>query len=114
MGDPAVKTIKMASTMAALALALAGGPVSSAVAQSLGTNIIPDKPSKTPEEIEREQALERQYKEGLKSIPDKKGSNDPWGAVRSAEPGPAAKAAKPVKPAKSAAARTPSGVKTPQ
>lgn len=100
--------------MAAFVLALAVGQVSPALAQSLGTNIIPDKPAKTPEEIEREQTIERQYKEGLRSIPDKKGSNDPWGSVRSADPGPATKTARPAKPAKSAAARTPPGAKAQQ
>lgn len=107
MGDFAVKTIRTA----ALALVLAC-PVTAAVAQGLNANIIPDKPAKTPEEIEREQAIERQYKETLKSIPDKKGSNDPWGSVRSADQGSAAKHVKPaVKPAKSAAAKPSSPAK---
>ncbi len=80
----------------ALIVALLAGP---AHAQSLGTSIIPDAPSKTPEQIEREQAIERDYKETLKKIPDGKASTDPWGNVRSAEPSrapakaPAAKAA---------------------
>ncbi len=89
--------------IAALALVLAC-PVTTAVAQGLNANIIPDKPAKTPEEIERDQAIERQYKETLKSIPDKKGSNDPWGSVRSADQGSAAKSAKPA-PKKSVAAK---------
>jgi hypothetical protein len=70
---------------ALLALCLVTGPaVQPVLAQSF--NIMPDKPSKTPDEIERERAAERQYKESLKAIPDKKGSSDPWGGVRNAEP----------------------------
>jgi hypothetical protein len=72
-----VKTFRIAAMMVLLA-----GP---AYAQGLGANIIPDAPSKTPDQIEREQALERSYKESLKKIPDGKASNDPWGNVRSAE-----------------------------
>lgn len=96
-----MKTIRTA----ALALALAAGPLTAALAQGLNANIIPDKPAKTPEEIERDRAIERQYKETLKSIPDKKGSNDPWGAVRAADQGSAAKSVKPAAK-KSAAAKT--------
>lgn len=79
----------------ALIMALLAGP---AYAQSLGTNIIPDAPAKTPEQIERDQAIERDYKESLKKIPDGKASTDPWGNVRSVEPSRA--------PAKAPAART--------
>ncbi|WP_315831596.1 hypothetical protein [Bradyrhizobium prioriisuperbiae] len=92
----------------ALMAALLAGP---AHAQSLGTSIIPETPSKTPDQIEREQALERDYKESLKKIPNGKASNDPWGSVRSAEPSrasakaPAAKTA-PAKTGQAKAAKT--------
>jgi len=48
-------------------------------------NLIPEVKSKTPEEIERDKQLEKAYKDSLRKIPDAKGSNDPWGAVRSSE-----------------------------
>jgi hypothetical protein len=81
--------------MAMMAVLLAGP----AAAQSLGTSIIPETPSKTPDQIEREKALERDYKESLKTIPDGKASSDPWGSVRGADTAkPAAKAAKPAQP----------------
>jgi hypothetical protein len=87
-----VKTFRIAAVMVLLA-----GPVH---AQALNIpNLIPDTPSKTPEQIEKEQAIERDYKEGLKKIPDGKASNDPWGNVRSAD-APAASA-------KTATARAP-------
>ncbi len=73
-----MKTIRIAAIMVLLA-----SPVH---AQSLRSNMVPDAPSKTPDQIEREQALERDYKEGLKKIPDAKASTDPWGNVRSVEP----------------------------
>lgn len=89
----------------ALIVALVASP---AYAQGLGTSIIPETPSKTPDQIEREQAIERDYKESLKKIPDGKASSDPWGSVRSAEPSrasakpPASKTA----PAKTGQAKT--------
>jgi len=61
-------------------------------------NMLADGPSKTPDEIEADQAKEKAYKESLKKIPDAKVSNDPWGSVRSDAP----KAA----PAKSTAAKS--------
>jgi hypothetical protein len=46
--------------------------------------MLADQPSKTPEEIEQEQARDKAYKESLKKIPDAK-SADPWGVVRNSE-----------------------------
>ena len=45
----------------------------------------------SPEQAQREQEIEREYRETVNSkIPDKKGSNDPWGKVR---PNPASTSA---------------------
>ena len=100
-----MKTFRIAAIVALLA--------SPAYAQSLGTSIIPEAPSKTPDQIEREQAIERDYKESLKKIPDGKANSDPWGNVRSAEPSrtpakaPAAKtSAAKTAPAKNGPAKT--------
>ena len=38
----------------------------------------------SPEEVQREQELESKYRDTVNKIPDKKGSNDPWGSVRAA------------------------------
>jgi hypothetical protein len=38
----------------------------------------------SPEERQREQELESKYRDTVNKIPDKKGSNDPWGSVRAA------------------------------
>ncbi len=56
-------------------------------------NLLADQPSRTPEQIEADQAKEKAYKESLRKIPDAKASNDPWGGVRSDAPkaAPAAK-----------------------
>jgi hypothetical protein len=53
--------------------------------QTPHVNLLADGPSKTPEELERETAQQKAYKESLKKIPDAKGSTDPWGNVRSVE-----------------------------
>ncbi|HEV7410504.1 MAG TPA: hypothetical protein VGO01_18640 [Bradyrhizobium sp.] len=76
---------------AALAALLAGfsAPVS---AQSPNINLMPELATKTPEEKEADAIREKAYRESLRKIPDAKTSNDPWGAVRAAEPPKAAPA----------------------
>ena len=70
-------------------IALPAGPVYA----QIKPNLMPELPSKTPEEKEADAVRERAYKESLKKIPDAKTSSDPWGSVRSAEtPRPAAPA----------------------
>jgi hypothetical protein len=46
--------------------------------------------SRTPEQVGRELEIERNYREAVKKIPDRKPSNDPWKIVRQAPPRPAA------------------------
>lgn len=77
---------------AAMMFALFAAP---ALAQSPNVNLMPELPSKTPEQIEQDKQLQRQYRESLRKIPDAKASNDPWGAVRSTETSTAAPRAKP-------------------
>jgi hypothetical protein len=48
-------------------------------------NMMADGPAKTPDEIEAEQQRNQAYKDSLKKIPDVKGSNDPWGGVRTSD-----------------------------
>lgn len=80
--------------VAALSLLLTG-PV---YAQMPNINLIPEIPTKTPDEIEQDQAKDKAYKDSLKKIPDAKTSSDPWGSVRSDAPkSPVAKSASPVK-----------------
>src|SRR5690349_71142 len=55
-------------------------------------NMIPDLPTKSPEEKEQDAVREKAYKESLKKIPDSKSSSDPWGTVRNSD---ASKAAAP-------------------
>jgi hypothetical protein len=40
---------------------------------------------KTPDQIEKEEAADKAYKESLKKIPDAKAPSDPWGSARSAD-----------------------------
>jgi hypothetical protein len=63
-------------------IALLTGP---AYAQTPNVNLPADSPSKTPEELEREAAQQKAYKESLRKIPNAKASADPWGAVRTVE-----------------------------
>ncbi len=79
---------------AAAITALLAGPAYAQMATP-NINLIPELQSKTPEEKEQEAIQQKAYKESLRKIPDAKGSSDPWGAVRSAEP---AKPAAPAKP----------------
>ena len=51
--------------------------------QTPNINLLDVGPTKSPEQIEQEQARDKAYKESLKTIPDAKGSSDPWGNVRS-------------------------------
>ena len=83
----------------ALALVvLLTGPASAQITDSgnnsgtMNMNMMPDSRRRlTPEQSQREQEIEREYRETVNSkIPDKKGSNDPWGKVR---PSPAPTAA---------------------
>ena len=56
--------------------------------------------AKTPEQIEKEQATDRAYKDSLKKIPDAKTPADPWGNARSTD-------------APKATAKTPAAKKSP-
>jgi hypothetical protein len=72
--------MRMLGAVAVVAL-LAG----SAYAQTPNINLLSDGPSKTPEELDREAAQQKAYKESLRKIPDAKASADPWGGVRTVE-----------------------------
>jgi hypothetical protein len=55
---------------------------------------------KPPEQVEKEAAAEKAYKESLKKIPDAKAPSDPWGSARGADAAKTAAVKKP--PAKRA------------
>jgi hypothetical protein len=42
-----------------------------------------DKPPLTPEQLERQKAIDNAYRAATKKIPDKKPVTDPWGDLRS-------------------------------
>src|SRR5690349_11500028 len=71
--------------VAAAVLVLLAGPAYAQMATP-NINLLADQPSKTPDQIEQEQARDKAYKESLKKIPDAKTSSDPWGNVRSDAP----------------------------
>jgi hypothetical protein len=78
----------------AAVFALLTGPAYAQMATP-NVNLIPELQSKTPEEKAAEEERDKAYRESLKKIPDAKGSNDPWGNVRSTD---APKTAAPAKP----------------
>jgi len=47
-----------------------------------GVHLGGDKPPPTAEELARQRALDRAYKDAQKKIPEKKVANDPWGGIR--------------------------------
>ena len=73
--------ILTALILSALATSLLSAPPT--YAQMPTMNMMPDVPSKSPEEKEQDAIRDKAYKESLKKIPDAKTSSDPWGAVRS-------------------------------
>jgi hypothetical protein len=75
---------------AVFALALLTVP---AYAQMPSIGLLPEATTKTPEEIEAEQARDKAYRESLKKIPDAKATSDPWGTVRTDPPKAATKSA---------------------
>jgi hypothetical protein len=66
-----------------------------AYAQIPNVNLIPETPSKTPEEKEADAIKDKAYRESLRKIPDAKTSSDPWGTVRAVD---APKTSAPAKP----------------
>jgi hypothetical protein len=79
----------MRSFVAAIFLALVAGP---AFAQIGSFNLLPGDQKKTPEEIQRGEAIDHAYNEAIKKVPDqKKATNDPWADARGASPSPSAK-----------------------
>jgi hypothetical protein len=77
------------------ALAMTALSAAPAYAQMPTMNMVPDMPSKTPEEKEQDAIKDKAYKDSLRKIPDAKTSSDPWGTVRSND---APKTAAPAKP----------------
>lgn len=69
----------------AAAIAVLAWPVYARAQQLPNINIIPETPSKTPEEKEADEVREKAYRDSLRKIPDAKTSSDPWGTVRSVD-----------------------------
>lgn len=74
---------------AAAMLALLTG-TAAAQLQMPGIDVSPGSRQRvlTPEEREKEKALDDKYKESMQKIPDKQAPADPWGNLRSAPPTP--------------------------
>jgi len=64
-------------------------------AQFSPMNLMPEVPSKSPDEKEQDAIRDKAYKDSLRKIPDAKTSSDPWGTVRNND---APKTVAPAKP----------------
>ena len=103
----------MKAFRAAAVLVLLAGPAYAQM-QSPNINLLADQPSKTPDQIEQEQARDKAYKDSLKTIPDAKVSSDPWGNVRSdSKSAPAKSVSNAAKPKSPTAAKSKTGTNTP-
>jgi len=71
-----------------VALAAAGAtvlallPVSAAAQLPMSMSLAHDKPAPTPEQIEKQRALDKAYKAATQKIPEKNSAADPWGNIR--------------------------------
>jgi hypothetical protein len=74
-----MKLVRVAAVMALMI-----GPAYAQM-QTPNINLLADTPSKTPDEIEADQAREKAYQDTLRKIPDAKAPSDPWGGVRSSD-----------------------------
>ena len=83
--------IALAAATAAAVLALL--PVGAAAQLPMSMSLAHDKPAPTPEQVEKQKALEKAYKAAKEKIPQKNAAADPWGAIRPA-PGATASAKK--------------------
>ncbi len=70
-------------------IALLTGAASAQI-KTPGINLAPQDRQMTPEEKEKQKAIEDAYKSTIGKIPDKKTPVDPWGTVRS-NPSPSPK-----------------------
>ena len=72
-------------------IALLAGPALAQTPDAPATNGVPFNMQRPPtkEEIEKQQAADRDYNAAMQKIPDKKASSDPWGDVRPTASAPA-------------------------
>lgn len=81
-----MKLVSIAFALTLMAIAPCTFFVRPALAQGMpNLNLIPDIPTKSPEEKEADEKRDKAYRDSLKKIPDAKSSSDPWGVARSAD-----------------------------
>ncbi len=73
--------LRRASLAAAILIVLSAGTAFAQLPMP-SFSLHDDKPAPTPEQIERQKALDNAYHAATKKIPDKKEPADPWGSVR--------------------------------
>jgi hypothetical protein len=91
--------LKMKVFLAAAMIAMLAGPACAQSNANAPRTLEQMMDAKTPDQIEKEQAADRAYKDSLKKIPDAKAPADPWGNARSSNaPTTTAKPPAPKKP----------------
>ena len=83
MASKYIMTAALVSLMVVPAYAQAPG--SSSPSSNVGIPLSNEAPL-SPEEMERQKALDREYNATMQKIPDKKPSADPWGDIRTSTP----------------------------
>ena len=92
LSRPEVLSRRNVALAAAAAAVLALLPVGAAA--QIPMSMVHDKPALTPEQIEKQRALDKAYKDAKEKIPEKNAAAaDPWGGIRPA-PGATASAKK--------------------
>ncbi|OQW61686.1 MAG: hypothetical protein A4S14_16800 [Proteobacteria bacterium SG_bin9] len=89
-----MRILVLASTLA-IATGWLASPALAQMMPGMGLPLNRDAKSLSPEEQERQAAIDKAYKESLKKIPNQAAPNDPWGSARAAETPKTAPAAKP-------------------
>jgi len=91
-GGETVRAIAVAQKMlprlvcaAAVTAALSGAAFAQFPTPSI--NLEQEK-HRTPQEIERDKAIDRAYKSATQKIPDQRAANDPWADIRPTPPAP--------------------------
>lgn len=80
-----MRVLVLASTLAAAACLLASPALAQSMPAGMGLPLSRDAKTLSPEEQERQAAIDKAYKESLRKIPNQTAPNDPWGSARAAE-----------------------------
>jgi hypothetical protein len=93
MTGPNGATLRGIALAAAAAAVVSLLPAGAAAQLPMGVSLGHDLPAPTPEQVEKQRAIDKAYKAAKEKIPEKNAAADPWGGIRPAA-GPSANAKK--------------------